>query len=71
MLAVNVADYDDMRCELDYSEGEARRTSFSHPDLAGSRGMTVSGHLELSPDAVDDHDVCFALSWSPCSTTCC
>ena len=48
-----------MRCELDYSEGEgAESTSLSHPDLAGSRGKTVSGHLELSPDAVDDHVYC-------------
>ena len=46
-----------MRCELDYSEGEARSQLPSLVlDLAGSRGKTVSGHLELSPDAVDDHD---------------
>ena len=25
----------------------------------------MSGHLELSPDAVDDHDFCCALSCSP------
>ena len=38
---------------------------------SGSRGKTVSGHLELSPNVVDDHDFCCALSCSPCSTTCC
>ena len=43
----------------------------SRPDLAGARGKTVSRHLELSPDAVDDHDVFCALSCSSCSTTCC
>ena len=32
------------------------RSALSHPDLAGSRGKTVSGHMELSPDAVDDRD---------------
>ena len=51
-------------------ERRAESTSLSRPDLAGSRGRTVSGHLELSPDAVDDHDFCCALSCSPCSTTC-
>ena len=49
----------------------AESTSISRPDLAGSRGKTVSGYLELSPDAVDDHDFCCALSCSPCSTICC
>ena len=38
-------------------ERHAESTSLSHPDLAGSRGKTVSGHLELSSDAVDDHDI--------------
>ena len=52
-------------------ERRAKSTSLSHPDLAGSRGKTVSGHLELSPDAVDDNDFFCALSCSPCSTTCC
>ena len=56
-----------MRYELDYSEGEARRVNLSHPDLVGSRGKTVSRHLELSLDAVDDHDFFSALSCSPCS----
>ena len=45
-------------------ERNAESTSRSHPDLAGSRGKTVSGHLELSSDAVDDHDFfrpCHAL----------
>ena len=36
-------------------ERRAESTSSSRPDLAGSRGKTVSGYLELSPDAVDDH----------------
>ena len=35
----------------------AESTSLSRPDLAGSRGTIVSGHPELSPDAVDDHDL--------------
>ena len=52
-------------------ERRAESTSLSRPDLAGSRGKTVSGHLEKTPDAVDDHDFCCALSCSPCSTTCC
>ena len=40
-----------MHCELDYSEGEARKVnSLSRSDLAGSRGKTVSGHLELKKD---------------------
>ena len=42
-------------------ERRAESTPLSHPDLAGSRGKTVSGHLELSPDAVDDHDFFCAL----------
>ena len=65
-----VYDKDDMRCELNYSEGEARCQPHFRPDLAGSRGKTVSRHLELSPDAVDGHDFCCALC-SSCSTTCC
>ena len=52
-------------------ERRAESTSLSHPDLAGSRGKTVSGHLELSPGAVDDHDFFCALPCSPCSTSCC
>ena len=32
----------------------AESSSFSRPDLAGSRGKTVSRNLEQSPDAVDD-----------------
>ena len=44
-----------MHCELDYSEGEVCRVNLT-PDLAGSRGKTVSRHLELSLEAVDDHD---------------
>ena len=44
-----------MGCELDYSEGEVR-SQLSRPDLPGSRGKTVSGHLDLTSDAVDDHD---------------
>ena len=47
-----------MRCELDYSEGEACKSQPHFLALAGSRGKTVSG-LELSPDAVDDHDFCW------------
>ena len=39
-------------------ERRAESTSLFRPDLAVSRGKTVSGHLELSPDAVDDHDFC-------------
>ena len=48
-----------MTCAMNWiivRERRAESTSLSHPDLAGSRGKTVSGHLELSPDAVDDHD---------------
>ena len=63
-----------MTCAVNWiivRERRAESTSLSHPDLAGSRGKTVSGHLELSPDAVDDHDFFCALSCSPCSTTCC
>ena len=37
-------------------ERRAQSTSLSRPDLAGSRGMTVPGHLELSPNAVDAYD---------------
>ena len=39
----------------------AESTSLSRPDLAGSRDKTVSGHLELSPDAMDDLVSCHAL----------
>ena len=39
-------------------ERRTESTSLSRPDLAGSRGKTVSRHLELIPDAVDDHDFC-------------
>ena len=46
-------------------------TSPSRSDLDGFRGKTVSRHVELNPDAVDDHDFCCALLCSPCSTTCC
>ena len=63
-----------MPCAMNWiivRERRAESTSLSHPDLAGSRGKTVSGHLELSPDAVDDHDFFCALTCSPCSTTCC
>ena len=62
-----------MTCAVNWiivRERRAESTSLSRPDLAGSRGKTVSGHLELSPDAVDDHDFCCALSCSPYSTTC-
>ena len=63
-----------MTCAVNWiivRERRAESTSLSHPDLPGSRGKTVSGHLELSPDAVDDHDFFCALSCSPCSTACC
>ena len=63
-----------MTCAVNWiivRERLAESVSLSHPDLAGSRGKTVSRHLELSPDAVDDHDFFSALSCSPCSTTCC
>ena len=59
-----------MTCAVNWiivRERRAESTSLSRPDLAGSRGKTVSGHLELSPDAVDDLDFCCALSCSPCS----
>ena len=62
-----------MTCAVNWMimrERRAESTSLSCPDLAQSRGKTVSGHLELSPDAVDDHDFCCALSYPPCSTTC-
>ena len=48
-----------MTCAVNWiivRERRAESTSLSNPDLAGSRGKTVSGHLELSPEAVDDHD---------------
>ena len=45
-------------------ERRAESASLSRPDLAGSRGKTVSGHLELSPDAVDDHDFCTRTSFT-------
>ena len=54
-----------MTCAVNWIIVRGRRaesTSLSHPDLAGSRGKTVSGHLELSPDTVDDHDFFCALS---------
>ena len=63
-----------MTCALNWIIGRKRHaesTSLSRPDLVESRGKTVSGQLELSPDAVDDQDFCCALSCSPCSTTCC
>ena len=50
-----------MTCAVNWiiaKERRAESTSLSRPDLAGSRGKTVSGHLELSLDAVDDHDFC-------------
>ena len=53
-----------MTCAVNWiivRERRAESTSPSHPDLAGSRGKTVSGHLELSPDAVDD-----ITSFVPC-----
>ena len=43
-----------MTCAVNWiivRDRRAESTSLSHPDLAGSRGKTVSGHLELSPDA--------------------
>ena len=46
-----------MTCAVNWiivRERPAESISLSRPDLAGSRGKTVSGHLELSPDAVDD-----------------
>ena len=63
-----------MTCAVHWTiarERRARSTSLFRPDLAGSRSKTVSRHLELSLDEVDDHDFCCALSCSPCSTTCC
>ena len=57
-----------MTCAVNWiivRERHAESTSLSHPDLAGSRGNTVSGHLELSLDAVDDRDFfvpCHALN---------
>ena len=45
-------------------ERRTESTSLSRPDLAGSRGKTVSRHLKLSPDAVDDHDFLSAYSSS-------
>ena len=39
-----------MTCAVNWiivRERRAESTSLSHPDLAGSRGKTVSGHLEL------------------------
>ena len=56
-----------MTCAVNWiivRERRADSTSLSHPDLAGSRGKTVSGHLALSPDAEDDHDFFCALSCS-------
>ena len=63
-----------MTCTVNWiivRERRAESTSLSCPDLAGSRGKTVSRHLELMLDAVDDHDVFSALSCFSCSTTCC
>ena len=56
-----------MTCTVNWIIVKERRaeSSLSHPDLAGSRGKIVSGHLELSPDEVDDHDFFCALSCSP------
>ena len=48
-----------LTCGVKWIIVRERRTvsaSLSRPDLAGSRGKIVSRHLELSPDAVDDHD---------------
>ena len=45
-----------MTCAVNWIIVRERRAESTHPGLAGSRGKTVSGHLELSPDAVDDHD---------------
>ena len=63
-----------MTCAVNWvimRERRAESTSLSRSDLAGSRGKIVSGHLELSPDAVDDHHYfCCAFSCSPCSITC-
>ena len=59
-----------MTCAVNWIIVRERR-ALSRPGLAGSRGKTVSGNLELSPDAVDDHDACCALPCSPCHTTCC
>ena len=61
-----------MTCAVNWDR-RAKSTSLSYPDLPGSRGKTVSRHLELSPGAVDDHDFCCALSCSLCSalTFCC
>ena len=45
-------------CAVDWiivRERHAESTSLFRLDLAGSRGKTMSRHLELSPDAVDDH----------------
>ena len=46
-----------MTCAVNWiivRERRAESTLLSGPDLAGSRGKTVSRHLLLSPDAVDD-----------------
>ena len=53
-----------MTCALNWiivRERRAESISLFRPDLAGFRGKTVSGHLELSPDAVDDHDFCCVM----------
>ena len=45
-----------MTCAVNWiivRERRSESTSLSHSVLAGSRGKTVSGHLELSPDALD------------------
>ena len=47
----------EMACAVNWiivRERHTDSTSLSSPDLAGSRGKTVSIHLELSPDAVGD-----------------
>ena len=62
-----------MTCAMNWIIVRERQqsTSLSRPDLAGSRGKTVSGHLEQSADADDAHDIFSALSCFSCSTTCC
>ena len=55
-----------MTCTVNWfivRERRAESVSLSRPDLAGLRGKTVSGQLELSLDALDDHDFgCVMLS---------
>ena len=52
-------------------ERRAKSISLFRPDQAGSSGKRVAIDLELSPDAVDDHDFFSALSCSSCFITCC